>query len=138
MTGSYNKFPQSAQALHKAIAQVVRKTAFSVQAAAQQNAPVDTGYLQNSIYTRTSESSGFGQIGTPTKPDSYAFPEVEAPPDDVTAYVAVAANYGIYQEYGTRYMPAQPFLTPAVELVRGDFEAALGSIEPTMKGMIGL
>jgi HK97 gp10 family phage protein len=137
-TGSYNKFPQSAAALHHAISQVVRKIAFDVQASAQANAPVDTGFLRNSIYTVTSEGSGRAQVGAPTKADSYLFPEIAAPPDDTTAYVAIGANYGEFVEMGTRYTPAQPFVTPAVELARGDFEAELGAIEPGMKAEMGL
>lgn len=55
-------------------------------------APVRTGYLKSSI-----QIHGLG--GT-----SYR--------------VSVGAHYGKFVEYGTRYMHAQPFFTPAVELAR--------------------
>lgn len=35
------------------------------------------------------------------------------------AYVGTAVEYGIYQEFGTRKMPAQPFLRPAIQIVTG-------------------
>ncbi len=44
--------------------------------------------------------------------------------------VIVDVYYGKYVEYGTRYMHAQPFLTPAVERVKKTrtFRARLGSL----------
>ena len=41
--------------------------------------------------------------------------------------ITVGAEYGIYQEYGTRFMPAHPYFTPAVEAVRPQFEAAVAA-----------
>jgi HK97 gp10 family phage protein len=63
--------------------------AFFVEGQAKLKAPVDTGFLRNSI-----------QVG-----------EVTA----VQAIVAVGAEYGLYQEMGTRFMPAHPYLRPALE-----------------------
>jgi hypothetical protein len=37
----------------------------------------------------------------------------------------VGAEYGIFQELGTRFMSAQPFLAPAAEAARPDFERAV-------------
>jgi HK97 gp10 family phage protein len=34
-------------------------------------------------------------------------------------FVGSAVDYAIYQEFGTRKMKAQPFLVPAVEIVKG-------------------
>lgn len=51
-------------------------------------APVDTGRLRGSIDYTVSED---------------------------TAYVGTNVEYAIYQEMGTRYMAAQPFLKPAIE-----------------------
>lgn len=134
---SFNHFPQIAEAFKPAIQQVVKKAAFDVQAAAQSNAPVDTGFLRNSIYVKTSDSSTYGQgAGSPPK-DSYLLPEGEVP-DDTTAYIAVGANYGIYPELGTRFMPAQPYLAPAVEQVRPKFEAAASALESAIREAAGL
>ena len=70
--------------------------AFQVQAVAQSRAPVDTGALKNSIGTE--RKSRF------------------------TYWVADGVEYGIYQEFGTSRMAAHPFMVPAVESVREQFE----------------
>lgn len=82
--------------------QVVRKTAFDVEAQAKLRAPVDTGFLRNSIHT-----------------------EQES---ELRASVNVGAEYGLFVEYGTSRMAAQPFLNPAVESVRPAFEAAVTAL----------
>lgn len=133
MAESFNHFPKISEALHTALSQVVRKTAFDIQAKAASNAPVDTGFLKNSIYTVTSEGSTYGQGGSSTHKGSYLLPEVEKPEDDLTAYIGVGANYGIYLEYGTRYMAPRPYFLPAVEATRGPFEEALSRIEEKLK-----
>lgn len=76
--------------------------AFQVQAVAQTLAPVDTGALKNSIGTE--RKSRF------------------------TYWVADGVEYGIYQEFGTSRMAAQPFMVPAVEQVSKDFERMLSEI----------
>ena len=43
---------------------------------------------------------------------------------EVVRIVADGVNYGIYQELGTVKMGAQPFMSPAVEAVRGGFMRA--------------
>ena len=42
----------------------------------------------------------------------------------VEKIIADGVNYGIYQEFGTSKMGAQPFMSPAVEAVRPGWEAA--------------
>jgi hypothetical protein len=37
-------------------------------------------------------------------------------------------KYGVYQEFGTRYMAPHPFMTPAVEAVRGPMKEGMGQI----------
>ena len=129
--GNYNHFPEIAVAMHKALSQVVRKTAMDIQASAASKAPVDTGFLRNSIYVVTSESSTY-------KGGGKSLSEVTKPEDDLTAYVAVGANYGVYVNYGTRHMPAQPFWEPAIEEAKPGFQAALDAIETKIKGLIEL
>lgn len=104
MSDAFNHFDQIAAALSGVLSQVVQKTALDIQAGAQQRAPVDTGFLKNSIHTEPGES-------------------------DLEAQIVVGADYGIYQEFGTRFMPPHPYLIPAVEAARPGFEAALSAIE---------
>lgn len=127
MANIYNNFGKIADAIRPACAKVVKKVAFDIQAHAQANAPVDTGFLRNSIYTVTSEGSTY-QGG------AKALPEIPHPPDELTAYAAVGAEYGAYVEYGTRYMAGQPFWEPAVESVRPGFDAAMSAIKDAMEG----
>lgn len=122
---AFNNWTKIALAIPKGRAQAVKKVALDVQAEAQATAPVDTGFLRNSIYTVTSEGSTY-QGG------AKALPEIQRPPDDQTAYVAVGASYGVYIEYGTRYQSAQPFLTPAMEHASASFDAALTILQDVM------
>jgi HK97 gp10 family phage protein len=132
-----NHFPKVANALHKALSQTVRKVALDLQASAASKAPVQTGFLRSSIYTVTSTDSTYGQAGSPPG-DSYLLPEAAKSEDDLTAHVAVGANYGVYVELGTRHMAAQPYFYPAVEEAKASFQEALNAIEPKIKGLIEL
>jgi HK97 gp10 family phage protein len=126
---SFNHFPQVAKALPKAVSRTIRKAAFDIQAAAAANAPVDTGNLRNSIYTKTSEGNNYpGGANTNIIDDQV--PDV----DEWTAYVAVAAAYGIYVEMGTRFMGAQPYLEPAVDGYASTFESVMGQLEDAIRG----
>lgn len=77
----------------------VKKTALDIEADAKTLAPVDTGALRSSIQAEF--------------------------PSELYAEVNVGVDYGIYQEYGTRDMPAQPFMTPATERRRVPFTQAV-------------
>ena len=70
--------------------------ALAVEAEAKRLAPVDTGNLRRSI---------IGEVVT-TKAGH-------------TAVVGSNVRYAIYQELGTRYHPASPFLRPALGAVGG-------------------
>lgn len=128
MMEEFNHFDEFSDQLMKALGQVVRKTAFDVQAAAQANAPVDTGNLRNSIYTKTSEGNNY-----PGNASDHLVEDQTGEANDLTAYVAVAASYGIYQEFGTTHIPAHPYLGPAVDSVQSSFESALEAIESQLK-----
>ena len=130
MAEDFNHFDDLANAFDEAISKVVRKAALDIQGHAAGNAPVDTGFLRNSIYTVTSDSSDY-------KGGEKALPEVEKPDDNQTAYVAVGAQYGIYVNYGTRFMPARAFWEPAIDAVRPGFEEALSRIEDKMREVKG-
>lgn len=135
MAESFDHFPEISSALYKTLSQAVRKVAFDLQANAIEFAPVDTGFLRNSIYVSTYGKSSYGAHGqTQAKLTNYQFayvqlPEVEMPDNDLTAIVAVAANYGIYVEFGTRFMRPQPFFFPAVRVAQVELDGALRVIE---------
>ena len=125
----FNHFDALAEQFHRAIGQVIKKSAFDLQAAAQSLAPVDTGNLKNSIYTKTIDGDQYPGGGSEAPVDNQ-IPDV----DEMTAYVGVGAMYGVYVELGTTRMPAHPYLAPATESVRPNFEAAMGMIESKMQG----
>lgn len=79
------KVPQLEQEIDKE----VKLSSFRVEKGSKKNAPFDTGFMSNSIY---SNAVGLMQA------------EVISP-----------ADYSIYIECGTRYMMAQPFLYPALK-----------------------
>ena len=80
--------------------QVVRKSGQALQNHARRNAPVDTGFLQSSIYMAT-DSTGLAAIISPT------------------------AHYAHFQEHGTIYQPAQPFMGPGADAIEPSFTAAM-------------
>lgn len=132
----YNHFPEIAVALHLELAKVINTTCDALVADAQDRAPVDTSFLKGSIYKVTLDESTYGQGIGPTHSGSYLLPEVEKPNTDLEAYVGVAANYGIYQEMGTRHMPAQPYFYPAIEAAKATFNEQIGLIESSLEGII--
>lgn len=75
--------------MQQAVDAELNRSALRVEMRAKKYAPWDTGWLSNTIY------SGMMQ---------FLLYEIVAP-----------ADYAIYVELGTRYMPAQPFLYPALE-----------------------
>lgn len=79
-------------------------------------APVDMGRLRNSIMWKTpTHKGGFNESG-----GEPATEEIKASPKPLEGYFGFNLNYGVYQEYGTRYMAPQPFMRPAIMLVRGE------------------
>lgn len=98
-----SRIPQVSPKIAELAGQVVRKTAFDLQARAQQIVPVDTGFLKGSITT------------TQTGP--------------LSATVGTNAEYAAYVELGTTTQTPQPYLGPAAEAVRPGFEAAFQAID---------
>lgn len=84
---------------HKNAALLIEKAAFDVQAIAQERARVETGHMRNSI------------VAEPIGPLHWR----------VTGY----APYTIFNEFGTRFMSAQPMFVPAAELVGPQLRHAL-------------
>lgn len=93
-----------------------------LRANAVELAPADTGRLRNSIMWRKGWPSDVFNL-----PGEGGFNEAGGAPADKRigqprgeyGLVGTATNYGVYQELGTRYMPAQPYMRPAGDAVRG-------------------
>lgn len=79
------------------VKRVVRHNGAEMQAKAQQNAPVDTGYLKRSIGLEITDGG-------------------------MTAEVEPTADYAPYVELGTRFMEAQPYLKPAFDEQKEKFK----------------
>jgi HK97 gp10 family phage protein len=86
---SKNNLPRIQINVERALSELVRKTAFAIEAKAKELAPVDTGLLRGSITT-----------------------EIKGP---LKATVGTNVSYAEYQEFGTRYQKGTPFLTPAFD-----------------------
>lgn len=126
----FDHLPEFSAEMHRTVSRLVRKAAFDIEADAKTRAPVDTGFLRNSIYVRTHDQSTYdGSSG------EQMLSEVNAPADDLNAYVAVGANYGLYVEMGTSHMAAQPYLGPAADFVRPEFLEAMRRLEASMKAV---
>lgn len=85
---------------------VVRKSAFDIERIAKTLAPVDTGFLKNSIHT-VIQTNNFRVY---------------------SAEVIADANYASYVEYGTSRMAPQPYMQPALDRVSPGFIAAMTAI----------
>ena len=89
----------------------LRKAAMDIEADAKALAPVaaiNGGNLRNSISTTL---TGDGRHGA------------------MTAEIGPTAEYGIYQEFGTSIMAAQPFLGPAFDRRMPAYTAALAQLD---------
>jgi len=133
MIGGFNHWPIIAEGLHDACKGAVAKTAQFITDTYVATAPVDTGFMVSSAYTVTSENSTYGATSAPPG-DSYLLPEVDAPPDDFTAYAAVGANYAIYVEMGTYKMAAQPAFIPAVDAAADELTANMSAAIAALGG----
>lgn len=75
-----------------------------VTSTAKNLAPVDTGQLKGSIMGKV-KGAEYGHTGGPM---------ISERPKEGEGYVGTAVLHGIYNEFGTRNLAAQPFLRPAV------------------------
>lgn len=95
----YSRIPQIVAQMPAKADLVVQKTALDIEATAKGLAAVDTGAMMSSIQAQ--------------------------PTGQMSAVVNCGVEYGIYVEYGTYKMAAQPFMVPATEAHRGPFYSAL-------------
>jgi phage gpG-like protein len=121
----------------------IRTAAFEVLAHAQQNAPVNSGRLRNSLTvdfrSRTGEvAATVGSNLVYAKPVEYGsrphFPPV-APLElwarrklGVPARRARSVAFAVARKIARRGTPAQPYLGPALEQSKGAIEAALARL----------
>lgn len=118
----------------------VDNAASDVRDRAVQMAPRDTGSLQASLYVSNSAgTSDYSQRAGEARSrnsDAVIIPEV-TPEFALTlfggntgysAVVGVSVGHGVFQEFGTRFISARPYLTPAVEGVREAFISAMGHV----------
>jgi HK97 gp10 family phage protein len=133
----YNLLPEVKGALRAAVAKAVAQTASYLKDVVASTAPVKSGFLASSVYMVTKKQSTYGQGVASPSGDSYLLPEVEAPPNNLSAVVAVAASYGVFVELGTSRMAAQPFLTPAVPAAQERLSAQIEHLENEIHRIMG-
>jgi HK97 gp10 family phage protein len=105
-----NLFAADARA-QKAIRGTVAKYGTRQFRLTRQLAPVDTGFLRSHIRLRVSEDGLAYEVGVREK--------------DYTE--AGLPFYALYQEFGTRFMHAQPFIFPARDQTYPEFRRALSA-----------
>lgn len=91
----------------------LRTVAFAVERRAKINAPVDTGALRASIYTRIGNESN----DMPDVPGNAGRASLPTPGNATTAHIGPSVNYGIFVELGSGGRAARPFLADAVRTV---------------------
>lgn len=133
--GGFNHLLEMRAAIRTAVGKTIAKGAFDIQARAASGAPVATGFLKSSIYVELHNRSTYAEGVAAAPPGASLLPEIPRAEDDLTAYVAVGASYGIYVELGTKNAPAQPYLIPAADAVRPSVVAALDKLEDALAGL---
>jgi len=68
---------------------------------------------------KNTTASGLGRRTNPSGTNSLPSDKIAAPGDKFETFVGTPVFYGPYVEYGTFRMSAQPFLRPALDMVRG-------------------
>jgi|SRR5688572_20401412 len=107
MAQSFNNLTRISSQIERELSKLVKKTAFRIEAKAKELAPVDTGLLRNSV-TTTVESATKATVGT-------------------------SIEYAAHQEFGTRHQKGKPFLTPAADEAKKDFERDVREIERSLR-----
>jgi HK97 gp10 family phage protein len=96
---------------------MIRKSIFeiglAVEGQAKLLAPVDKGQLRGSVTTQSRDQ------GTDVISPALDSDKIDKPREDLEVFVGSALEHAIYQEFGTKFMNAQPYLRPAFNLVQG-------------------
>ncbi len=98
--------------IKKATEQMMLEKAIKAVAQAKALAPVDYGQLRNSLSVATIDSNYMLNDSEGEKADAINTEGLK----EGEYYIGSNSDHTIFQEYGTIYQPAQPFLRPAVEL----------------------
>lgn len=97
ITGDKALFNKLARVASEAqVKEIVKRNTSGMQMEAMQKAPVDTGNLKRNIEIEITDGGGTGKVSS-------------------------KADYSGYQEFGTRFMAAQPFMGPAFRKYRNLF-----------------
>lgn len=99
--------PDAIKAISDGSYQGILKIALKVVNQAKSLSPVNLGQLKGSIMWKSKTAAGERTRGK-------AIPE-QAGEGEIL--VGTAVEHGIYQEFGTRFMEAQPFFRPAISIV---------------------
>lgn len=105
VTVKKNDFPDIARNMPVKAEKVVAKIALDLSAQMKTRAPYEFGFLRGSIRAARVSHAHWR--------------------------VTVGAEYGIYQEYGTRFMAAQPYVAPSVRFIRPVFTKAMKAVAGT-------
>lgn len=104
-----NKFirlvAKNQRTIDSAVSKEINRSSLRVEKRAKMIAPWETGWLSNGIYSQMI-SLLLAEIVSPTE-------------------------YSVYQEEGTRYMTAQPFLRPALE---AEYPVIMKNLNKLMRG----
>lgn len=121
----------------------VNDSASNIQTISSQIAPVDTGALRESIYVTNGTDSDYNsrvararslkptvQIVEEVDPEFVISPSAGGAlsRDSYIVVVGVAAGHGVPQEFGTRFIRAQPYLRPAAIGEEGNFTEAMSHL----------
>lgn len=103
--------------------QVVKRFAFKVEGYAKMNAKVATGAMKNSIYTVADGYNGYASAAAQARSKNSEIETVPIPTPATKdiAHVGPCVDYGVFVEFGTSKMAAQPYLIPAVEQASTEF-----------------
>src|SRR5258706_12325656 len=112
MAEGFNNFAAIASKLQPALAEIVDETAdvlvWNIQEQIHINGQVDTGRMVNGIHK---ENGG----------------------DELIKDIKSEAPYWIFQNYGTRSIPARPFGEPAVARPQPEFEGKMKTLESRLR-----
>lgn len=137
MVATYDstRLPALQEKIEAEVSKVVRKAAFDIEAQAKINAPVLTGALRNSIYTRLPDGvysanapSSYAQVVEQAKAKggpSMKFVAEHVVKDELSAAVAVAAAYGrvVHEVHKSR----SHYLERALRAVEPVFQKAVNA-----------
>lgn len=107
MSITFNRFPEIAKRVPELASEVVRKSAFDLEANAKSIVPVRTGRLKNSITTEMVNK--------------------------FEAHIAPHTDYAEIVEYGGHNRAPRPYMRPSIEKVRPEFIDACKKILEELK-----